>query len=655
MGKRTHTPIGSLGFMICWLAVILLVIMAETVTSQSSKRSNTLIRSYCSKYGVLNEEFFSRNLNTTISSLRRQLSSATVYEAVARTIINGDSVYGLALCRGYLSTSECLNCFNIAVTGVRVCGIVNGGRVIYDDCELRYENFNFYTEANVRGNVGVCGNQTSTQPGFQETVKELLSDLRFATPRTSNFYAASSRRVKGNNVAVYAIAQCNVNISKPVCAECLSVRATTLLGCLPNTFGRAIDAGCFMRYSRTAFFRNNQSIDLTPFLKDGRISIPKGAIIGGVLGGVAFMLIVLIVVYILWHVSTKSSDHQKDKSTGATDLLLGPMAYNFNDLIIATNNFSIDHKLGEGAFGEVYKGTLINGEVVAIKKTSMSSRRRKAYFDNELKIISNVHHRHLMRVLGYCNNGPHMFLVLEFMENGSLDNFLYGEKRGSLNWKQRFEIIFGIARGLAYLHEQYHVTVVHGDIKSSNILLDKDFQPKISDFCLVRLLPENKTHISTKVAGTFGYVAPEYAIHGHVSERVDTYSFGVLVLEIISGRSCTEGIGNGSVVSNLVDYAWNLYENGIHENLCDLKLDLTEYLQDVKKIIEVSLMCTQSPASTRPSMSEVVLVLSDRSPEQISPMMSTYKEPGVSISLDTSTYTPSTSNATTSTVQLSGR
>ncbi|XP_023767378.2 cold-responsive protein kinase 1 [Lactuca sativa] len=658
MGKRTHTPIGSLGFMICWLAVILLVIMAETVTSQSSKRSNTLIRSYCSKYGVLNEEFFSRNLNTTISSLRRQLSSATVYEAVARTIINGDSVYGLALCRRYLSTAECLNCFDVAVTGVRVCGIVNGGRVIYDDCELRYENFNFYTEANVRGNVGVCGNETSTQPAFQETVKELLSDLRFATPRTSNFYAASERRVKGNNVAVYAIAQCNVNISQTVCAECLSVRTTTLSGCLPNTFGRAIDAGCFMRYSSTAFFRNNQTIDLTPFLKDGRISIPKGAIIGGVLGGVTIMLIVLVVVYLLWHVSTKSSDHQQDKSTGATELLQGPMVYNFNDLVIATNNFSIEHKLGEGAFGEVYKGTLINGEVVAIKKTSMSSRGRKTDFDNELKIISNVHHRHLMRLLGYCNKDPHMFLVQEFMENGSLDNFLYGEKRGSLNWKQRFEIIFGIARGLAYLHEQYHVTVVHGDIKSSNILLDDEFQPKISDFCLVRLLPENKTHISTKVAGTCGYVAPEYAINGHVSEKVDTYSFGVVVLEIISGRSCTEGIGNGSVVNNLVDYAWNLYENGILENLCDLKLDLTEYLQDVKKIIELSLMCTQSPASTRPSMSEVVLVLSDvRSPEQISPMTSTYKEPHVSISLDASTYTtPSTtSNATTSTVQFSGR
>lgn len=635
------------------MAVMVLVMMAEPVMSQSSNRSNTLIRRYCSQYGVLDDEFFLRNFNATLSSLRRQLSNVTKYHAVARTIINGESVYGLALCREYLSRSECLNCFDIAVKGVKVCGIVNGGHVIYDECDLRYENNNFYTEANVRGNVGVCGNKTSSQEAFRETVKELLLDLRIATPRTPDFYAASTRRLKGSNATVYAIAQCNVNISQSVCAECLSIRSTTLANCLPNTFGRAIDAGCFMRYSNNAFFRDNQTTDLTPFLKDGNSST-KRAIIGGVLGGAGFLLIVL--VFLLWHRSTKSSDRQQDKSTGATELLQGPMAYSYNDLMIATNNFSKEHKLGEGGFGEVYKGTLKDGEVVAIKKTNMASRGRNTYFDKELKIISNVHHRHLMRLLGYCNKRPHLFLVLEFMENGSLDKFLYGEKQGSLTWKQRFEIIFGIARGLAYLHEQYHVTIVHRDIKSSNILIDNDFQPKLSDFGLVRLLPEDKTHISTKVAGTFGYVAPEYAIHGQVSEKVDTYSFGVVVLEIICGRRCTDGIDNGSITQNLVDYAWNLYENGMHVNLIDITLDPSEYLQeDVKKIIELSLMCTQSPASTRPSMSEVVTLLSDSSPEQRPPLRSTFSEPHVHISLDTSTSAPSTSNATASTVVLSGR
>ncbi|KAI3747603.1 hypothetical protein L6452_10117 [Arctium lappa] len=651
MGKHSLIPVGS--WWLVGMVAMVFVMMAEPVTSQPSNRSNTLIRRYCSQYGVLDDEFFLRNLNTTLSSLRRQLSNVTAYHAVARTIINGESVYGLALCREYLSPSECLNCFDIAVKGVKVCGIVNGGHVIYDDCDLRYENNNFYTEANVRGNVGVCGNKTSSQESFRETVRELLSDLRVATPRTPDFYAASTRRLKGSNATVYAIAQCNVNISQSVCAECLSIRSTTLANCLPNTFGRAIDAGCFMRYSNNAFFRDNQTTDLTPFLKDENSST-KRAIIGGVLGGATFLLIVLILL--LWHRSTKSSDRQQDKSTGATELLQSPMPYSYNDLKIATNNFSKEHKLGEGTFGEVYKGTLRDGEVVAIKKTTMASRGRNTNFDNELKVISNVHHRHLMRLLGYCNKGPHLFLVLEFMENGSLDKFLYGEKQGSLTWKQRFEIIFGIARGLAYLHEQYHVTIVHRDIKSSNILIDNDFQPKLSDFGLVRLLPEDKTHIITKVAGTFGYVAPEYAVHGQVSEKVDTYSFGVVVLEIISGRRCTDGIENGSVTQHLTDYAWNIYENGMHVNLIDITLNPSEYVQeDVMKIIELSLMCTQSPASTRPSMSEVVTRLSDSSPEQRSPLGSTFSEPRLQIPLDTSTSAPSTSNATASTVELSGR
>lgn len=136
----------------------------------------------------------------------------------------------------------------------------------------RYENNNFFTEANIRGNVGVCGNQTSSITTFRETVTKLLSDLRVATPKMSDFYAASIQHATGSNVRVYAIAQCNINISQSDCAECLSIRTATLSDCLPNTFGRAIDVGCFMRYSNTAFFRDNQTTDLTPFLKDGKTS-----------------------------------------------------------------------------------------------------------------------------------------------------------------------------------------------------------------------------------------------------------------------------------------------------------------------------------------------------------------------------------------------
>ncbi|XAR73581.1 Non-specific serine/threonine protein kinase [Bertholletia excelsa] len=243
------------------------------------------------------------------------------------------------------------------------------------------------------------------------------------------------------------------------------------------------------------------------------------------------------------------------------------------------------------------------------------------------------------------------------MANGSLDKFLYGEMRGTLNWKQRFDIIFGTAKGLAYLHEQFHVCIIHRDIKSSNILLDDHFQPKIADFGLARLLPGDQSHLSTKFAGTLGYTAPEYALHGQLSEKVDTYSFGVVVLEIVSGRRCND-VKVNPVTEHLLEEAWKLYEDGLHMQLVDESLDPNEYrAEDVKKVIEIALRCTQSPASARPTMSEVVVLLaSEWVAEMGRPSRPTFigKERRIRGSNSTSTSS-STSNATVSISEVVGR
>uniref|UniRef100_A0A251SY18 Putative serine/threonine-protein kinase, active site protein n=1 Tax=Helianthus annuus TaxID=4232 RepID=A0A251SY18_HELAN len=301
------------------------------------------------------------------------------------------------------------------------------------------------------------------------------------------------------------------------------------------------------------------------------------------------------------------------------------------------------------------QATLKDGNTVAIKKTIMASSRGKTHFDDELKIICNVHHRHLIRILGYCNKGPSLFPVHEYMDNGSLDQFLYGDKSMNLNWRQRFEIIYGTARGLAYLHEQYHVTIIHRDIKTRNILLDNEFQPKIAEFGLLRLLAEDKTHHSTKLAESMDscYVAPEYAIHGQLSVKVDTYSFGIVVLEIISGKRCHNVKGDESVGQSLLDHAWDLYDSNTHSILVDERLDPSEYaIEDVKKIIEIALMCTQSPVSARPAMSEVVSLLSDKSLYEM-PVRSTFHEEDIKIKVDT--LASVSSNATNSSIQLTGR
>ncbi|KAF5754586.1 putative protein kinase RLK-Pelle-DLSV family [Helianthus annuus] len=290
----------------------------------------------------------------------------------------------------------------------------------------------------------------------------------------------------------------------------------------------------------------------------------------------------------------------------------GAVHYNYKDLQLATNDFSEENIIGKGGFGEVFKAVLDDNNVVAVKKLLLTHNGAKEEFENEVKLISNIHHRNLLRLLGWSVEGSYLFLVLEYMPNGSLDKFLWGTKRGTLNWDQHYEIIFGIARGLAHLHNEFHIKIVHRDIKSANILLSDDFKPKIADFGLARFQPEDQSHVSTKFAGTLGYTAPEYALRGVLSEKVDTYSFGIVTLEIISGKRSTEVKSGSQDTDYLIEHTWKLYEKKTHVKVIDDTLNLNQYEQEhVMKIIEIALLCTQSPASSRPTMSEVVLMLQE--------------------------------------------
>uniref|UniRef100_A0A453DRU2 Protein kinase domain-containing protein n=1 Tax=Aegilops tauschii subsp. strangulata TaxID=200361 RepID=A0A453DRU2_AEGTS len=233
---------------------------------------------------------------------------------------------------------------------------------------------------------------------------------------------------------------------------------------------------------------------------------------------------------------------------------------------------------------------------------------------------------------------------------------IIGERRGTLNWKQRFNIIVGMARGLAYLHQEFHVCIIHRDIKSSNVLLDDDFQPKIADFGLARLLPDDHSHLSTRFAGTLGYTAPEYAIHGQLSEKVDTYSFGIVILEIISGRKINDTRVEAET-QYLLESAWKLYENENVIKLVDGSLDHEEYMpEEVKRIIEIALLCTQSVVASRPTMSEVVVLLLSRNSPEIMPTRPTFIDSISRVRGETSTSSSSSaSKATVSISHLSAR
>ncbi|XP_057513652.1 putative serine/threonine-protein kinase [Actinidia eriantha] len=284
--------------------------------------------------------------------------------------------------------------------------------------------------------------------------------------------------------------------------------------------------------------------------------------------------------------------------------------FSYNSLRSATRDFHPSNRIGGGGFGVVYRGVLRDGTYAAIKCLSAESKQGTDEFLTEVNMISNIQHSNLVELIGCCVEGSNRILVYEYLENNSLANTLLGSKgkHVALDWPTRAAICVGTASGLTFLHEEAEPRIVHRDIKASNILLDGSFHPKIGDFGLAKLFPDNVTHISTRVAGTAGYLAPEYALLGQLTKKADVYSFGVLVLEIVSGRSSSKA-AFGEDLLVLVEWAWKLREEGRLLDIVDP--ELAEYPEnEVMRFIKVALFCIQAASHQRPNMKQVVAMLS---------------------------------------------
>ncbi|XP_057461029.1 G-type lectin S-receptor-like serine/threonine-protein kinase At4g27290 isoform X1 [Actinidia eriantha] len=284
--------------------------------------------------------------------------------------------------------------------------------------------------------------------------------------------------------------------------------------------------------------------------------------------------------------------------------------FDFPTIAKATNYFSVNNKLGEGGFGPVYKGMLEKGQQIAVKRLSKSSKQGLDEFKNEVLCIAKLQHRNLVKLLGCCIEEEEQMLIYEYLPNKSLDSFIFDEKRSKfLDWPKRHNIINGIARGLLYLHQDSRLRIIHRDLKASNILLDYDMNSKISDFGLARIFGGNETSANTtRVVGTYGYMSPEYAIDGLFSIKSDVFSFGVLVLEIISGNK-NRGFYHGDHSLNLLGHAWSLHKEGKSLELIDMSLVESFNLSEVVRSIHIGLLCVQQSPEDRPTMSMVVLML----------------------------------------------
>nr|XP_028958942.1 probable LRR receptor-like serine/threonine-protein kinase At1g07650 [Malus domestica] len=327
-----------------------------------------------------------------------------------------------------------------------------------------------------------------------------------------------------------------------------------------------------------------------------------------VIGVVSALFLLFVILGILWLKGCFRGRTTREQDLMGLDLQTG--FFKFKQLKAATNNFDAANKLGEGGFGVVYKGELLDGTFIAVKQLSSKSKQGNREFVNEIGMISALQHPNLVKLYGCCIEGNQLFLVYEYMENNSLSHVLFDPEEGlkKLDWNTRHKICLGIARGLAFLHEESTLKIVHRDIKTTNILLDRDLNPKISDFGLAKLNEEENTHISTRVAGTIGYMAPEYALWGYLSDKADVYSFGVVALELLSGKNNIKYRPNENFVC-LLDWALVLQQKGNLMELVDRKLGSEFNKEEAMRMIKVALLCANPSPALRPTMSAVVSML----------------------------------------------
>ncbi|KAF2303623.1 hypothetical protein GH714_020219 [Hevea brasiliensis] len=535
-----------------------------------------------------------------------------------------NQVNAIALCRGDVVLEDCRSCIrNSTIKILQVCPNQKEAIGFYDFCMLRFSNKSIFgvVERNPTFYMRNSNNVSSSELSqFNQVLQALLTTLRNEAASGNSTRKFATGNGRSGFYTIYALMQCTPDLSQQECDDCL-VGATAEIPIYSSgkLGGRVIKPSCNLRFETYRFYdetfgstpptspQQAPPAPVSPPPQAGKKSNKARTVVIIVVPTVSVVIFVICICFLKLR-KPKENVETVDKIESVESL-----QFDFGTISVATKNFCEENKLGQGGFGAVYKGTLSNGQDIAVKRLSKDSGQGDLEFKNEVLLVAKLQHRNLVRLLGFCLERNERLLIYEFVPNTSLDHFIFDPIKGAhLDWEKRYKIIGGIARGLLYLHEDSRLRIIHRDMKASNILLDVEMNPKISDFGMARLFIMDETQGNTsRIVGTYGYMAPEYAMHGQFSIKSDVFSYGVLLLEIVSGQK-NNSFRNGENVEDLLSYAWKNWREGTSLNLIDPNLS-TGSRTEMMRCIHIGLLCVQENISERPSMASIVLMLSSHS------------------------------------------